>query len=105
MLFGALTKLDAPINAPELRRLMILILYNGCMRCINFLVNTSITLYSGEWTGCFNAPHAPELGAYRFFGPLDVPLMHPIDPHALGIGYTFEQNQKAEVHICLRIKI
>jgi hypothetical protein len=39
---GALTKLDAPVNAPEFKSLMLSIIYTGCMRCINLLVNISI---------------------------------------------------------------
>ena len=77
ILLGAFTKLDAPVNAPGLRRSLISILYDGCMRCINLLVNISIFLYGGGWMGCFDAPHAPELGTYRFLGTFDAPLMHP----------------------------
>jgi hypothetical protein len=77
---GALTKLDAPVNAPELRRLLILIIYDGCMKCINFPYNISISLYGIGWMGLFDALNAPEAVAYRFFGTLDAPVMHPIAP-------------------------
>ena len=80
ILLGALTKLDAPVNAPGLRRSLISILYEGCMRCINLQVNISIPQYSGGWLGRFDALDAPELGTYRFFGTFDAPLMHPIAP-------------------------
>lgn len=77
VLLGALTKLDAPVDAPELRRLLITILYDGCMRCINILVNISILYYGEGCRSLFNAPDAPEPGAYRYFGTLDAPVMHP----------------------------
>jgi hypothetical protein len=77
---GALTKHDAPVNAPEHNRLLILILSYGCIRCIKSLVNTSILTYRVGWMGLLDALNAPEPGANRFFGTIDAPMMHPIAP-------------------------
>ena len=77
VLFGALTKLDAPVNAPELIRLLISILYDGCNRCINILVNISIPSYSGTVRRAFDAPVAPKAYTSRFLKK----LVHPPCTH------------------------
>ena len=73
---GALTKLDAPVNAPEFQRLLITIIDDGCMRCIKSLSNISISLHvhvDEAVMRAFDALNAPDASISRFLGK----LMHP----------------------------
>lgn len=58
ILLSASTKIDALIDALKLRRLLISILCNKCIKCINILVNTlSLCIARDGWSFLMHLMH------------------------------------------------
>jgi hypothetical protein len=78
---SALTNFDALLDALSFKRLLISILKVKCIKCINPLINISIShanisIVDGMVKGCFNALNALWPDAYRSICTFDALLMH-----------------------------
>jgi len=73
---SALTNFDALLDALRSKRLMISILKVKCIKCINPLINTSISHVGAMVKGCFDALDALWPAAYRSICTFDALLMH-----------------------------
>jgi len=91
---SALTKLDALLDARSLRRSQIAILKVKCIKCINFLVNTSISVspiyipiggMANRWFYALDALFSLCISnLMHFLMHFDALFWHPaIDSHAL----------------------
>lgn len=77
IMMGALNTINAPVNAPISKGILITIFSLGCMRCIESLHNIAIILQCRIPIWKSHAPNVPGGAAYRKIAFSIQPPMHP----------------------------